>query len=344
MDKLDNLLLTLPKYRRDQIYSAWFNPTIASYAEISTLPVSVKQELENIPWITVRETNTAVSASDYTHKTLFTLEDGQVIESVLMGRENKKQDKKTDWRYTICISTQVGCAMGCVFCATGKMGFKRNLTYREIVDQYRAWSYWLKNNGGGRIENIVLMGQGEPLLNYENVKTALNILLKYTDIGPRQMTLSTVGVKPGMERLVADPEFPGVRFALSLHSAIPETRQQMIPSHPPDFLTWLPAWAETFHKRFPGRNHFLGLEYTLVQGENDDSKHLRALIKLASKLGLVRINLIPCNTGASIKTGTERTVIEEWQKKLMAAGFTTTIRRSQGQDIMAACGQLANKC
>jgi len=341
--ELEKILKNEPAYRRKQIYAAWFDEKIKKYNDITTLPKNLKDELKNIPWLVVKPNLWQESKSDETVKVLLELKDGNVIESVLMGRINKKEGRGQESRYTICASTQVGCAMGCVFCATGQMGFKRNLTPREIIDQYRFWQNYLIEKKLGKIDNMVLMGQGEPLLNYNNVKEALNMLLTYTELGPRQITLSTVGVKTGMEKILTDNEFPGVRFALSLHSAIDETRSKMIPSHSPDFLKWLPTWAKNFHKKFPGRSHFIGLEYTLVANKNDDNKHLRALIKLASNLGKVRINLIPCNPANPELLATEKNILEEWQKKLMESGFTCTIRRSQGQDIAAACGQLANK-
>jgi len=340
---LEKILLTEPAYRRKQIYAAWFDKKTKNYNEISTLPIGLKEKLRDIPWLTVKPTNQQESKAERTVKVLLELEDGNTIESVLMGRINKKIDRKDESRNTICISTQVGCGMNCVFCATGIMGFKRNLTTQEIVDQYRFWQNYLNEEKQGEIDNVVLMGQGEPLLNYDNVKNALNILLAHTSLGPRQITLSTVGVKTGMEKILIDKNFPPVRFALSLHSAIDATRKKMIPSHPSDFFTWLPNWANNFHKKFPGRSHFIGIEYTLIRGQNDDNKHLKALIKLASQLGRVRINLIPCNSANPKFDGTEKIILENWQKSLMANGFTCTIRRSQGQDIAAACGQLANK-
>ncbi|MDO8509839.1 MAG: 23S rRNA (adenine(2503)-C(2))-methyltransferase RlmN, partial [bacterium] len=187
------------------------------------------------------------------------------------------------------------------------------------------------------------MGQGEPLLNYDAVKDALITILEHTEIGPRQITLSTVGVPSAMTRMLDDPDFPSVRFALSLHNAIEDDRKKLIPSHQPKFFEFLIDWAEKFHKKYPGRTHFIGLEYTVVKGENDSEKHLKALIKFASKLGKVRINLIPCNEAGKTTTTSEIEVIEAWQQRLMECGFTCTIRHSQGQDIAAACGQLANK-
>ncbi|MFA7653529.1 MAG: 23S rRNA (adenine(2503)-C(2))-methyltransferase RlmN [Candidatus Magasanikbacteria bacterium] len=391
---LSQLLDNQPKYRLDQIYRAWFTPGVSSYFEITTLPKDLREKLKGEPWMVAKEKTMQISKIDGTKKVLLELSDGACIETVLMGRENKKLTREADERYTICISTQVGCPMGCTFCATGKMGFKRNLTMQEIVDQVRFWQQYLSNchpernepkaNGvegsdkqrnldsstalafarsaqnDKRISNIVLMGQGEPLLNYENVKAALNIILKYTEMGPRQITVSTVGVPTVMEKMVVDKDWPPVRFALSLHNPIEEERKKLIPSHQKDFLKFLIEWSKKYHERFSSRTQFIGMEYTIVPGENDSEKHLKALIKLASKLGKVRINLIPLNTPATChprESGDPRndmadsrlrgndivgeTTIDHWHKRLMKCGFTTTIRRSQGQDIAAACGQLA---
>ncbi len=340
------LIQDQPKYRRDQILTAWFDVRMNSYEEITTLPKDLREKLKTCPWLSVTQSTIQESRLDHTKKALLSLQDGAMIETVLMGREDKKIASERDLRYTVCISTQVGCPMGCVFCATGKMGFKRQLSWQEIVDQVRFWQrhLYVQTNGVGVVSNIVLMGQGEPLLNYDNVKIALNTILKYNENGPRQITLSTVGVPAAMERLIDDPEWPPVRFALSLHNAIEEERQRLIPSHQKDFLKWLVDWSKKYHARFSSRTQFIGIEYTIVPGENDSDRHLKALIKLASKLGKVRINLIPLNAAAMKSSTPDKAVIDKWHQALMNSGFTSTIRRSQGQDIDAACGQLASKC
>jgi len=346
MEDIMQLIEGQPKYRRDQILTAWFDVHAKGYGDITTLPKDLREKLSSVPWMYAELFALQESQEDQTKKALLRLADGALVETVLMGRVDKKFEAAHELRYTICISTQVGCPMGCVFCATGKMGFGRNLSWQEIVDEIRFWRMYLDENVGesGRISNIVLMGQGEPLLNYDNVKTALNIILKYTDIGPRQITLSTVGVPKTMEKMVADPEWPPVRFALSLHNAIEEERKKLIPSHQKDFLKWLVGWSKTYHERFNSRTQFIGIEYTIVPGENDSDKHLKALIKLASKLGKVRINLIPLNMAALKTTAPDKEIMDRWHHALMDVGFTSTIRRSQGQDIAAACGQLASQC
>jgi len=340
MIDLNSVIASEKKFRQDQIYKAWFNVGVNGYEEITTLPLELREKLKNLPWLSVELAVIQESKADNTKKALLKLGDGQKIETVLMGRDSKKMNDN-EMRYTICVSTQVGCPMNCVFCATGSCGFVRNLSSQEIIDQYRFWQKYLGAEEG--IDNIVLMGQGEPLLNYDNVKTALNIILKYTEIGPRQIALSTAGVPVAMEKMISDKEFPPVRFALSLHSAIEETRKKIMPSHQRGFFEFLIDWSKKYHEAFPSRVHFIGLEYIMLDGFNDDEKHLHALIKLASKLGSVRINLIPYNgIQTSVFTGSKKETIEHWQETLLNSGFTSTIRYSQGQDIAAACGQLMN--
>ncbi|MFA6547487.1 MAG: 23S rRNA (adenine(2503)-C(2))-methyltransferase RlmN [Candidatus Magasanikbacteria bacterium] len=340
----EEILKSEPKFRREQIYLAWFDARLKSFGDITTLSKNLREQIKNEPWITVKEKIIQTSKVDGTRKALLELHDGQTIETVLMLRPSKKDDGEAKLRYTICISSQVGCPMACSFCATGKLGFKRNLDYREIIDQFRFWQNILHAEGEGEIDNLVLMGQGEPLLNYDNVKLALQILIKQAKLGPRKITISSVGIPEKMQQMVEDKDFPPVRFALSLHSAITETRKQLIPSHRPDFFDWLKVWAKKYHIAFPSRTHFIGLEYTMMKGINDDTKHLKALIKIASNVGKVRVNLIPYNTAcADGLSATEFDTMKMWQTKLNDCGIVCTIRRSQGQDIAAACGQLSNK-
>lgn len=340
----NKILIAESPYRRRQIENAWFDLNVSGYGQITTLPKNLREKLKDAPWLTVKPKVVLRSKTDGTRKALLELEDGNLIESVLMCRENKKQNPEKGKRYTICVSTQVGCPMKCSFCATGQIGFKCNLTAEEIIDQYRFWQRYLAENSLKKIANMVLMGQGEPLLNYDNVKRALNIILNNTDIGPRKITISTVGVMPAMKKMLADKNFPPVRFSLSLHSAVENTRAKIIPSHQSGFLEFLIGWAKKYHQVFPSRTHFIGLEYTLLKGINDTVTELKALKKLASQLGRVRINLIPYNCPATNNNfiSSPLSVAERWRDTLIKAGFVATIRRSQGQDISAACGQLQN--
>lgn len=358
--RLDEILQQEPAYRTRQIHTAWFDTTLSSYESITTLPIDLRQKMADIPWLSLEVHTFLKSELDNTRKALLKLADGQLVELVIMGRPTKKQadptlsrvgesDELSPDRYTICVSCQAGCPMKCAFCATGKQGFKRNLSVQEIVDQYRL-SQRLLTPENARVANIVFMGQGEPLLNYENVKKAVNILLKNTDLGPTKITISTAGVVPSMERVLTDPDFPAVRWAISLHSAIEESRKFIMPSHRTGFLEFLVKWTNDYHEKFGTRSHFIGLEYIMLGGVNDDDKHLKALVELAKRMPYIRLNLIPYNsiTDAEVnnidvfsRTPSER--IEHWRDTLMHAGFTVTVRYSQGQDIAAACGQLRNK-
>jgi 23S rRNA (adenine2503-C2)-methyltransferase len=342
---LEEIIQNEPAFRRQQIYLAWFDKNIHSFDEITTLSKDLRAQLKDEPWLTVKEKILQTSKIDGTRKALLELSDGKIVETVLMPRANKKQAPSDKPRYTICVSSQVGCPMACTFCATGKMGFTRNLTYREIIDQIRYWKQILWQDQTGDVDNVVFMGQGEPLLNYENVKLALNILIKGAKLGPRKITVSTVGLEPTMNKMVDDKNFPPIRFALSLHSAINENRTAIMPSNRSNFLDFLVDWSRRYHQAFPSRTHFIGIEYIMLKNVNDTPKNLEALSKLALKMGSVRVNLIPYNPGASKDAfgGTDMETIKHWQQKLNSKGIVCTIRRSQGLDIAAACGQLANK-
>jgi 23S rRNA (adenine2503-C2)-methyltransferase len=372
---LSQILSGEKKFRQDQVFRAWFDVNTDSYEKISTLPKELREKLKDKPWLSVRVHAMHESKRDNTKKALLKLSDDKLVEAVLMGRlrlgsaeTSTAEGRKT--RYTICISSQVGCGMKCAFCATGKAGFTRNLTVEEITDQFRFWQRYLasplfkEGAGGGQvdptptlplkgegvqgeIDNMVIMGQGEPLLNYENIKNALNLILKYTNIGQRQITLSTCGIPVMMDKLAADKDFPPVRFALSLHSAIEQTRAAIMPSHQPGFLDYLVGWSKKYHQMHPSRAHYIGLEYIMLGGVNDGPKDLKALMTLASKLGKVKINLIPYNNISTVALPSDfnespKENIEHWHTSLMNAGFTSTVRYSQGQDIAAACGQLRN--
>lgn len=348
---LSTILEGQPSYRVNQIEKAWFDVKIDSYQQITTLPIDIREKLKDEPWLSLESSVVEPSKIDNTRKILFKLRDGKFIETVIMGRKNLKQSAAEDApdRYTLCISSQSGCPMRCAFCATGRAGFKRQLSAEEIVDQVRYCQRILAKENA-RISNIVMMGQGEPLLNYNNVKRALNIILKNTDLGETKITVSTAGVQPVMEQLLQDEDFPPVRWAISLHSAIEESRKKIMPSHKTGFIEYLIDWSKIYHKKFTSRTHFIGFEYIMLGGINDDDKHLKALIKFCKKIPHLRINLIPYNHTGSEQVDninffnrTPPEQIEHWHKTLMKEGFVSTIRYSQGQDISAACGQLSNK-
>lgn len=244
-----------PKFRWKQIEEALFQDRFSSWDHVSSLPKDFREKLsEYLPWISVQEKRIFFSKNKDTYKAVLKTHDDLLIESVLM------QNKRGQW--TICVSSQVGCAMGCTFCATGTMGLKRSLTSDEITDQYRFWMYFLRENfkTPERISNVVFMGMGEPLMNYENVKTTIHTWLQYTDMGKTHITVSTVGVIPVMEKILTDKEWPDVRIAISLHSPDALRRKEIVPTTIPGFHDKLADWAKRYGKTYPSRkNHILSL-------------------------------------------------------------------------------------
>ena len=274
-------------------------------------------------------------SADGTIKLLVQLADGHTVESVLMP------DHRPD-RAAGCISTQVGCAMACTFCATGTMGFTRNLSADEIIDQYRYWMYFLagRHDLEPRISNVVYMGMGEPLANYENVKASLQAFLAHTDMGPTRLTVSTVGLVPMLRKLLTDVTWPPVRLAVSLHSADAKTRTAIMPSSYPKFLDDLAEWTKEYFLKFESRRRHLTFEYVMLAGVNDTSAHADKLIAFARKVGKVKINLIPYNDTKSRYSTSESSALLDFEQRLNQAKLDVTRRPTMGADIAAACGQL----
>lgn len=334
-DLIREVLPDAPPYRMAQIDNALFHPAIRGFFDISTLRKSDREILgERVPWYSYRNAQVASNASHDTYKALLTLEDGTRIETVLMRNAIGER--------TICVSSQVGCAMRCGFCATGLMGLSRNLTVDEIIDQYRFWITFLwEKNQSSRISNIVYMGMGEPLANYEAVKQSLQTLLSRTDIGTTHITVSTVGILPRLELMLTDAEWPRVRLAISLHSAVQETRKKIVPTSYDDFLPKLRDWARRYLHRFGNRRHHLTFEYVMLRDVNDTETEAVALARYVSSIGNVKVNLIPYNlTDNPFERSTGDTIIH-FEKILRSAGVSATIRKTMGDDIAAACGQLA---
>jgi len=294
----------------------------------------MREHLVQIPWMSVVPQTIQVSKNGDTHKTLLNVEGGKQIETVLM------KNNRDAW--TICVSSQVGCAMRCGFCATGRMGLTRNLLEDEIIDQYRFWQQYLQNNPklDSRVSNIVFMGMGEPLANYEEVKKTLNTILTYTDIGRTRITVSTVGVLPRLEQILTDKEWPHIRLAISLHSAVADTRKKIVPTSYDEFLPKLEAWAKNYLSVFGNRRHHLTFEYVMLKGINDTPEQAKALATFVRRIGKIRINLIPYNlTGMEFECSTP-SAIQHFMSILQSSGCITTTRRTMGDDIAAACGQL----
>ncbi|MBI5793754.1 23S rRNA (adenine(2503)-C(2))-methyltransferase RlmN [Candidatus Uhrbacteria bacterium] len=330
-----------PAFRWNQIESSFFS-SAKNWSEVTAIPSAMRERLSPIPWMSVELVQMQVSKNGDTHKALLEVDGGKEIETVLM--------KNPRGAWTICVSSQVGCAMRCGFCATGKMGLTRSLISDEIVDQYRFWGDYLltynlqpKTFVPLRISNIVFMGMGEPLANYEAVKESLNTLLAHTDLGKTRITVSTVGVLPRLEQILTDQDWPHVRLAVSLHSAIAQTRKQIVPTSYDDFLPKLEDWAKRYLTKFGNRRHHLTFEYVMLKDVNDTPAHAKALALFVNRIGHVRVNLIPYNlTGVEFECS-EDSAIKQFLAALEDRHVTTTRRRTMGSDIAAACGQLRDR-
>jgi 23S rRNA (adenine2503-C2)-methyltransferase len=331
-EQFEELYPSEPAFRWKQIEAGLFS-SAKNWNELTTIPAAMRESLSSIPSMSVELKTIQVSGNGDTHKALLTVAGDKQIETVLM--------KNPRGAWTICVSSQVGCAMRCGFCATGKMGLTRSLIADEIVDQYRFWkSYCATALPTSRISNVVFMGMGEPLANYENVRSSLNSLLTHTDLGKTRITVSTVGVLPRLEQILTDKEWPHVRLAVSLHSTIAETRKQIVPTSYDQFLPKLEDWARRYLANFGNRRHHLTFEYVMLKDVNDTPAHAKALANFVNRIGHVRVNLIPYNlTGVEFECSEEST-ITQFLDALQNRNVTSTRRRTMGSDIAAACGQL----
>ncbi len=290
----------------------------------------VAERLEGGGWFAdapVVATETA-SGDGLTQKFLLRLEDGQTIETVVMGYPG---------RFTACVSTQAGCAMGCVFCATGQMGFVRHLRPGEIVAQVLHAQRALRARGEVGLRNLVLMGMGEPLHNYDAVMTALEIVCDPRGIGlaPSRVTVSTVGVVPGILRMAAERRPYGL--AVSLHGATETERAALVPVSRRWPLAELIAACRTYGAATGQRIFFA---WTLIAGANDSPVHAERLAALLSGID-AHVNLIPLNpTGGFSGTAAASAAAAEFQRTLRLAGIPTTFRQRRGIDVDAGCGQL----
>lgn len=335
--QFERLFSDEPSFRLRQAEEASYSGRFGSWDEVSNLPKTLRDRLSaEVPWNTLSEISVLASGRGDSWKAALRTGDGLVVETVLM--------RNARGHLTVCVSTQVGCAMNCAFCATGRMGLSRDLSSDEIVDQVRFFRTYVGKNGiDGEITNVVLMGMGEPLSNYESVRDALRVLTGPMGIGLTRITVSTVGLLPGLRRLLSDPEWPRVRLAISLHSADEERRRKIMPSTAPGFIDELARWSDGYARAFPEKRRHLTLEYLLLAGVNDSDDDLRKLTTLARRMGRVRVNLIPYNATDGGFSGSGKETTERFRSALDRAGVTVTVRKSLGGDIAAACGQLAGK-
>lgn len=318
-----------PAYRARQVWEGLYRHFYASADEFTALPKTLRARLgDEFLLDALRPVKVLESADRQTVKTLFALPDGRAIEAVLM---------KYDRRRTLCISTQAGCAMGCVFCATGQMGFKRHLSSGEIVAQVMHYARQL-HAAGERVTNIVVMGMGEPFHNYDNTLAAVDRLNDPDgyNFGARRITLSTVGLVPAIRRFAAEKR--QVNLAVSLHAADDALRASMLPvakKYPLDEL--LAACRD--YAAATGRR--ITFEWALVDGVNDTPEQARLLASKVKGL-LCHVNAIPLNpTGGYTGRPTSPQRAEQFKKILEQAGVPCTIRLRRGIEIQAGCGQLA---
>ena len=324
-----------PAYRARQVADAVWGGSVGSIEAMQTLPAGLRAELDAaFRFDTVADTEVREADGGLTEKALHRLADGALIESVLMHYPARRGSRE---RHTLCISSQAGCAVGCPFCATGELGFGRDLEVAEIVDQVRFASRRL-TAAGQRLTNIVFMGMGEPLLNLDRVLAAIEALndRRRFGLGARHITVSTSGVVPGIRRLTAlGPQFT---LAVSLHAARDPLRDVLVPLNRRWPVAEVIAAARD-HAAATGRR--ISYEVTMIGGVNDTEADANAMAELL-RGDHAHVNLIPMNPVAHTPwTASPMPVIERFALTLRAAGIETTIRRNRGQEVGAACGQLA---
>lgn len=360
--KIDLLSFTLPElklwlvehgepgFRAKQIYQWIYQQLASDFGAMSNLPLSLRQKLEEEACIGSGSVRTEQhSKDDRTRKILLELTDGRLIESVLMLYPPLRESSA---RATVCVSSQAGCAFGCTFCATGQMGFDRHLTAGEIVAQVLLFARQLRvapwsapglpgSKAIDHITNIVLMGMGEPLHNYDNVLQALHILNSNEgfNLGARHMTISTVGVVPAIRKLSQEPL--QINLAISLHAPTDELRGQTMPINRKYPLEELFSACKDYIAE-TGRQ--VTFEYVLLSGVNDTPAHAQQLAELLIPLKqFAHVNCIPVNaTAASYRTpGPD--AIRAFRNALFDRGITNSVRAERGDDIAAACGQLRTR-
>jgi len=323
-----------PAYRARQVLTAVWRSGAGGTADLTTLPRGLGARLDTaFRWSTVADETILDSDGGQTEKALHRLADGASVESVLMHYPATASRRA---RHTLCISSQAGCAVGCPFCATGELGFTRDLETAEILDQVRSANWRLQ--AGERITNVVFMGMGEPLLNLDRVLesvAALNDPARL-GLGARHITVSTSGVVPGIRRLTAlGPQFT---LAISIHAARDALRDVLVPLNRRWPVAEVVAAARD-HARSTGRR--VSYEVTMIGGVNDTDADAEALASLL-RGDLAHVNLIPMNPVAHTPwRASPMPVIERFAAHLKAAGIPVTIRRNRGVEIGAACGQLA---
>jgi 23S rRNA (adenine2503-C2)-methyltransferase len=319
-------------YRAKQIVDWIYEKRVSSFEEMTDLPQDLRNRLAEEFAFDNLEIVRVLGSEDTTRKFLFRLGDGNLIESVLIPASPSLYGSTSD-RRTICVSTQVGCAYGCKFCASGLDGFSRNLDANEIVQQLLA----VEKASGERIDNVVFMGMGEPLANFANVVRAIRIINAPwgLEIGARHITVSTSGLAPQIRKLADEPL--QTRLAISLHGATDAVRDQIMPVNRKYDLTTLLNACDYYASRKKQRIYF---EYILIAGVNDAEEQAHLLAGHARRLG-AKVNLIPYNTVEGLEwSRPSRPKQERFLSILREHEVVATLRREKGHDIDAACGQL----
>jgi 23S rRNA (adenine2503-C2)-methyltransferase len=324
------------KFRAQQVLK-WIHHTgVTRIEDMSNLGNSLREKLLQIAEVRPPEIVSQQDSSDGTRKWAIRVDGGGLVETVLIPAGN---------RATLCVSSQVGCSLDCSFCSTGKQGFQRDLSAAEIIGQ--VWlaikSYDAFKPGNGRVvTNVVMMGMGEPLLNFDNVVAAMDLMLEDLAYGlsKRRVTLSTSGVVPALDRLAKVSE---VSLAVSLHAPNDALRNQLVPINRKYPIAMLLESCRNYMAAQSDKNRVVTIEYTLLEGVNDQSEHARELAELLRDVPC-KINLIPFNTFAQsdYRRPSGNAVSRFWQV-LVDAGYIVTVRTTRGDDIDAACGQLVGQ-
>jgi 23S rRNA (adenine2503-C2)-methyltransferase len=318
-----------PSYRIDQLRDWLYRTPVLHAGDMTNLPAELRQSIAESLWPFSVETEQSADGGT-TWKWLFRARDGAAIEAVLMGYPK---------RATLCISSQAGCALACTFCATGQFGFERHLEPGEIVAQVAFAQAFLRQIGmpgvPDHVTNIVFMGMGEPLANYNRVREALRRMIEVMGLSARSVTVSTVGMVPGILRLAEAP-WP-VNLAISLHAADDELRTSLVPINKRYPIADLESAAQTY---FEKKGRRLSIEWTMMDGVNDTLDQADKLALIARRLR-AHVNLIALNpTPLSDERPSSQLHIEQFAKALQTRGVNVTVRETRGRDIDAACGQL----
>ena len=322
-----------PAFRARQVYQWLWQKGVTDIDEMTNLSKDLRQKLSAHFEIYAIHEHLVQTSIDGTIKTMFRLRDGLFIESVLIPVEE-------DGRFTVCVSSQVGCSLSCKFCATGQMKRMRNLSAGEIVDQVRMVNAQSIKEYGQGLTNIVYMGMGEPLLNYQNVNESIRLISSPEGLGfsSRRITISTAGIAKMIRRLADDHS--KVNLALSLHAADDEKRNEIMPINEQNDLDSLIKAITYYYRQTRNKVSF---EYITFEGFNDREEDADNLIKLCKHFPVL-INIIEYNPISGVSfTKSKPLTIDAFASRLRTAGIMVTVRRSRGKDIDAACGQLANK-